>query len=740
MYIVERVVAITFTVSLISAVRKVSNCTDCITINDTVTLRFVLNETSLSNRELVLQGDHLINHMLTISDVNNLTIRSSDNTNSTIHCRIPLSVSDTGSGLVFDSVSNLGILNVIFEGCGTLQLSTTIRNGVNVKYRSAVYIINSTNINFIHSGFIRNVGRGLSLHDVGGLVEINNCMFTENKVPAGEAMFLFGGGGLYVEFTHCTPGQTTCNQVENNHNKRNTYVIKHCVFKDNKAANREIIEQGHIIQYRNLTGSDGNNAGQGGGIHITMKGTGLLNTITIHNCSFYNNSAVYGGGVDATLQDNSQENTINISTCSFLKNTALEREGGALILGYYASGERVANNTINVQDTTFMNNSAGRGGAVSFFSSRFKTIITTNRMEFFNCTWIGNSASIGAAMSVSAIAESSLFNGITPTPFVCKCSFFDNEVINTAAFHISTMDNYTTTKHELHVESGVFHLEAMEVKFNHYISFGGNRGSAIVATSSQINVLENTLVEFVNNTAIYGGAIALLGYSILELYPDSQIVFDSNHASELGGAIYATSSHQLEFIFSHKCFISHVSGSHPNNWTTSLIFTDNTAIYGHAIFTDSLLPCAKNVFDIMTDVESTLKWTPFEYTPDADIIYTIATSPATINFTLPDEIAPGERVEIHLTSKDDLKQSIPTSYQVFLDISKGKATHSYLRTTTYMSVENQAVYSTSHFEHKTLDMYHHSKQVNWESAHLDSHFRLMYAFALQVLLMNTLLE
>ena len=587
---IKLAVTIACILSLISAcwsARRESNCTDCIIIinNETgddnpsclqinatsitpcKTLSYVLNHTFLSNRDVVLQGDHYVNRTLTVSDVDGLTLRGSDGTNYFIYCMPPNSSADKGSGLVFESLSNVVVLNVIFEGCGTLQYSTTLRNGVNVEYRSAVYIINSTNISFSDAGFHKSVGRGLSLHDVTGYVEINNTNCLENKVPEVEQMILFGGGGIYIEFTHCTPGYPNCNQKDNTHNKNSRYVIKDCVFEGNIATNNEITAQLHIIQFRQLTGSDGNNAGQGGGIHITFKGTTLLNSIRIHNCTFHRNSAQYGGGIDAVLQDNSCENTIYVSACTFTNNLALERTGGALNLGY-TSGHSVAHNIINVQDTKFINNSAGRGGAVSFFSSRYKTAIN-NRLQFINCTWTGNSASIGAAMSLRPTAGSSIFDGITPTPLLCRCSFTNNRVINTAAFLKSASDG--KTQHVL--ESGVLHIESVEVKFYDFVLFSGSTGSAIVATSSQINVLENTQVQFVNNTATYGGAMALLGFSVLQLYPNSQISFDSNYANELGGAVYATSPHQAEFIFSHKCFFSHKYSTNPDNWNTSLTFT-----------------------------------------------------------------------------------------------------------------------------------------------------------------------
>ena len=171
----------------------------------------------------------------------------------------------------------------------------------------------------------------------------------------------------------------------------------------------------------------------------------------------------------------------------------------------------------------------------------------------------------------------------------------------------------------------------------------------------------------------------LLGFSVLQLYTNSNLLFVSNHASELGGAVYATSPHQSEFIFSHKCFISAKPFGHPDMWNTTLIFINNTANYGDAIYADSILPCAKNEFDIVTDVNTALQWKPFKYYP-AIKEYTIATSPAVINFTLPTEIAPGERINIDSMSIDDLNQTIVTAYQVFLDNVAGEA-----KTSPYIS-------------------------------------------------------
>ena len=201
---IERAVATVFMLSVTSAVKSVreqlywtrsiviSNNAGadhplCLQRNATSpascrTIGYVFNHILLSNREIILQGDHIINHTLTVCDVDGLTIRSGDNTNSTIYCRQPATSNDTGAGLVFVSVSNLSISNVVFEGCGTLQLSTIVQNNGNVKQRSAVYIINSTNIRFNEINFLKNIGRRLSMYDVSGDVHIEKCKFHKNAV------------------------------------------------------------------------------------------------------------------------------------------------------------------------------------------------------------------------------------------------------------------------------------------------------------------------------------------------------------------------------------------------------------------------------------------------------------------------------------------------------------------------------------------------------------------------------
>ena len=153
--------------------------------------------------------------------------------------------------------------------------------------------------------------------------------------------------------------------------------------------------------------------------------------------------------------------------------------------------------------------------------------------------------------------------------------------------------------------------------------------------------------------------------------------------------MYATSPHQTVFIYSHKCFISHHSIIDPDQWDTVIIFTNNTAKFGQAIYTDSLLPCAKHKGDIITNVSAVFRWTGIMFTSGV-VANTIATSPSAINFTLPAEIAPGEIINVHPMPIDDLNQTISTAYQAFLDITSGQAvTNSYISDDGHIQIRGQ---------------------------------------------------
>ena len=147
------------------------------------------------------------------------------------------------------------------------------------------------------------MGRGLSLYDVNGQVNITRCSFHENEVPKQEKTVLFGGGGLSVEFTRCSPGYPACNTDDVKQKTSSYYQINDCVFDSNRATDNS--HPSSTVQIRTLVAGHQHSSG-GGGIYIKIKGQSVNTSISIVNCIFYNNSAYHGGGVFFQLQNYAQ--------------------------------------------------------------------------------------------------------------------------------------------------------------------------------------------------------------------------------------------------------------------------------------------------------------------------------------------------------------------------------------------------------------------------------------------------
>ena len=100
------------------------------------TLSYVLKNSSyLNNTDVVLEDNQQIHATIIASNVKGLKLMASGDSTSTIFCDFPSGITDEGSGLVFRNVKDLSVVRVGFHGCGTLQVSTTLRDGLNVKYR-----------------------------------------------------------------------------------------------------------------------------------------------------------------------------------------------------------------------------------------------------------------------------------------------------------------------------------------------------------------------------------------------------------------------------------------------------------------------------------------------------------------------------------------------------------------------------------------------------------------------------
>ena len=601
------------------------------------TLGYALSDSSfLDCSEITVEGHHQIHHTLTVSGVDRLTMKGGGNT---VYCSHK---EDERSGIVFESVSSLKVLNITFDGCGTLQYGT---DSASIKHRSAVHVFNSSNVQFCYASFHGSVGRGLSMHNVDGHVEVSYSNFVDNALPAAasETVGESDGGGLYIQFPSCLTETRYCDRDTNKESSK--YLIQNCLFKSNRATNNE--------QFRVLPQT---NTGRGGGIYFVITNSITNASVVIKNCTFYNNSAQYGGGIYAVFLGTVHKSMISIQRCNFTGNRANGGGGGALQMGGN-TGKEMTRNAISVLNSHFVHNSAFQGGGMAFFSPISNTD-TSRKLELTNCTWTGNFAVIGAAIFLTS-SRGSEFDRVFPIAVIHTCSFSRNKLVAK-----SSTDSFL----EPWSFSGVIDIRLFELHISGHTLFQHNRASPITATATVVHILQKTVADFVSNTAAYGGGMTLLGYSVIYLYPGSQVLFESNRASELGGAVYTPLPYLTSIIYPPDCFISHRFGNYSDEQAPLVSFTNNTAKYGHSIFTTSLHPCQKQIRGIGSNATSSFQWNGLHFPPDFKE-HTITTSPDVVKFTLPSEIAPGERIDLKLVSLDELKQPILSAYKVTIAVN-----------------------------------------------------------------------
>ena len=113
--------------------------------------------------------------------------------------------------------------------------------------------------------------------------------------------------------------------------------------------------------------------------------------------------------------------------------------------------------------------------------------------------------------------------------------------------------------------------------------FEGNKGS-VIHTVDETNLMLYGYVNFTGNKASSGAAINMKGNSRLYFMGGSECVMSRNHASYLGGAIYAVVSR-----ISNKCAFQFEESSH---FPISVIFSNNSAFHsGSSIYAYPVFDC-----------------------------------------------------------------------------------------------------------------------------------------------------
>lgn len=233
-------------------------------------------------------------------------------------------------------------------------------------------------------------GGGGAIYSNYGTVDINNSLFERNK-STGTAT-LDGGGALFLERT-------------------TSAIINETVFDGNSAGNDGGAIYAYSAQNLQIKNSEFNNNtanSHGGAINFDSV-TKNSDTYNVDNTKFNNNSAEYGGAIAVQGSSSSPGRGISINNSKFNTNHS-ETRGGAI----YAS------NDFEVDNSKFIGNTSGEGGAIYIINDGPNVIsntlfqnnqaetrggaiqVTEGTVQINNSRFEGNeSGTRGGAMSIS---------------------------------------------------------------------------------------------------------------------------------------------------------------------------------------------------------------------------------------------------------------------------------------------------------------------------------------------------
>lgn len=506
-----------------------------------------------------------------------------------------VSCQSNDSGLYFSRIQGLTIRNLAFVDCGVLQNSTTtdlLSTGKNrtAKFKSALYILKSTDVKIANVHIHRSSGLGMAIFDTNGTVIINGSTFKHNQMvlPKIDAFTHLGGGGVYIEFTTCPPGVLygTC-ESSDDYKSGSHYRIKDCMFESNSArtSNPEKSSFVKLVGVKKLTNFQG--LGRGGGLAVRILGSASNNDVSIVDCKFYHNQALAGGGLDIRIADQASKNSAEIIGCEFVNNTSYQTGGGVNVGLRLAS---IRNNVVRFKHCLIKENQAKTGGGMLLlFNNLGQCSSGQNSVEFIDSKWISNSAEYGAALDGIVYAP----NGFGDTTVIFKsCNFSNNHVIE-AQTDIGLGTQKLTGR-------GTFKVTNMVVTFCHFVHFQNNTGTALWAVASKLHFSCEMKGTFLQNFGTNGGAVSLISNSILFVHDNTALRFIENRASSKGGAIFSHSVHENSFLLSPStCSIQYKGTASMESRNVSFSFDRNVATLdsrsdannGNSIYLTSLHAC-----------------------------------------------------------------------------------------------------------------------------------------------------
>lgn len=429
--------------------------------------------------------------------------------------------------------------HVEFENVSNVNITASERTLVECRKRQPVGIsfVNSRNI-LIRGLNVSRCGYWWNQHKVA--LFFQNCQDVKlDSVHVGKSwgfalLFWDTGGRVDLELItvyRACQGNPNCsglgivfNQCPIN-NKDGDYVMKNCTIHECNNDVNMILE---------VSNDDFSLTEFGGGLGIVFK-DGNCTNINITNCTISGNSAYWGGGIFIFQRGRAMNNSVQVSHTIFSGNSALVG-GGAVMVGLLHTESNVSNLTF--YNCSFIHNYAKYGGGTAVFSTHMITSISQAFLYFIKCIWKRNRASFSNDVDLAPARRDQLASGYLPiVKFIDVQFLYNSRLISKGSTVQMTYDSY-----------GSFSTTLFTVHFGGKVLFKHLKNTALHLSSGTARFLPSSQVTFVNNKGINGAALAMYGFSSLQIADNCTLNFTRNEATVFGGAIYFETSDKHDFL------------------------------------------------------------------------------------------------------------------------------------------------------------------------------------------------
>ena len=480
-----------------------------------------------------IRTDHLqLKEMINITGLNSLTIIGKLDVQTSIIC-VPSQ--NASVGVILTNINgSIELSNLNLTLCGS-----EANNGFNNKtYISALTIIECRNVQLSGISIERSRGIGLMLvNHLGGEVNIESAIFKENVLhrnyssrSVSDSPQVFGGGGVYVAI-HRNSNISEYNLLLHFHN---------CTFENNMA-NTSCYDN----LYTDIQGKGSGGYGRGGGVYVVFYSNVRNVRALFSGCTFTNNQAFLGSGLAVQIPGGiskvSEGIQVTIADTVFKRNGCDESMkqgfgGGAHLTfdSFWTTSHNIINCSYSLDNVSFLENCAKLGGGVYHISGKRRN--DHSSVTFHSCSFEENKAYMGSAVFLAPSIDHRISTGFSTVIKFSDCSFARNAVFNTKNLLL-----------QINPGAGTLYISSYHVVFNGHTNFTKNNASALYVINGVVN-FQNSNAAFLNNTALQGGAIALIGSSVVIVGSQRRYKFVNNSATYKGGAIYVSQINNVDFL------------------------------------------------------------------------------------------------------------------------------------------------------------------------------------------------